>query len=424
MDSGAVAPLVLQARRCRSPAVLAQLCKVMGCLALQPENRQRVAGEGGMQALCELIGEATEFADFPRCTNGVRSNAMAAMVNFMYQSDANRKLLVELKGVAPIVDAAVNSPDSAVVEQAVRCLGNVSFNQPYTASMVVASRGVDSICGALEASDLTQDEAIFEAGTIALANLCNSEQNQTAVGASPACAKLAVHVCAHAPSPHVILGGFRLVAALSFASFTNKTRLGELGCLNVCLQTLRRYGFLEPSRAEPFYPGLDWCCKALASLLLHRGNQVTFRDCWGLQLIVDLCLETESLDVLYSSAMCVAAVVPPAEARFEAHDEGRSIQVDECRSFDALNRARNVLFGQTDGGPPPWLETAWETMGMDDSELAQAKAAASEGGERMDPGFKEFISRLDLFEERSSPVFADRHLATSQDLRSLIFATY
>ena len=48
-------------------------------------------------------------------------------------------------------------------------------------------------------------------------------------------------------------------------------------------------------------------------------------------------------------------------------------KVDECRSFDALNRARNVLFGQTDGGPPPWLETAWETMGMDDSELAQAK---------------------------------------------------
>ena len=56
--------------------------------------------------------------------------------------------------------------------------------------------------------------------------------------------------------------------------------------------------------------------------------------------------------------------------------------------------------------------------------VGRVKAAASEGGERMDPGFKEFISRLDLFEERSSPVFADRHLATSQDLRSLIFATY
>ena len=35
--------------------VLSQVCKTMASLALRPENRQRVAGEGGMAALCELV---------------------------------------------------------------------------------------------------------------------------------------------------------------------------------------------------------------------------------------------------------------------------------------------------------------------------------------------------------------------------------
>jgi hypothetical protein len=56
------------------------------------------------------MGEATEFTDFPRCTNGARAAAMNALVNFTHTSDANRQLLVELKGLPPIVDAAMNSP--------------------------------------------------------------------------------------------------------------------------------------------------------------------------------------------------------------------------------------------------------------------------------------------------------------------------
>ena len=123
-------------------AVVTQLAKTMASLALKGENRQRVAGEGGMEALCELIGEATEFQDYPRCTNGARAAATSAMVNFMFKSDANRKLLVELNGIPAIVDATVNNADSHVIEQSVRALGNVSFNQPYTAAKVIQCRGV------------------------------------------------------------------------------------------------------------------------------------------------------------------------------------------------------------------------------------------------------------------------------------------
>jgi hypothetical protein len=50
-----IAPLVEQCRKCKSPAVVTQLCKTMAALACRPENRQRVAGEGGTAAICEVM---------------------------------------------------------------------------------------------------------------------------------------------------------------------------------------------------------------------------------------------------------------------------------------------------------------------------------------------------------------------------------
>ena len=97
------------------------------------------------------------------------------MVNFMFD-DANRKLLIELNGIPAIVDATVNNADSHVIEQSVRALGNVSFNQPYTAAKVIQCRGVEAVNSALKVSDLR--DARIEAGLICLTNLCNSEQNQ------------------------------------------------------------------------------------------------------------------------------------------------------------------------------------------------------------------------------------------------------
>jgi hypothetical protein len=104
--------------------------------------------------MLKLISEATEFMDFPRCTNGARAAAITALVNFTYQSDANKKLLVETRGLAPIIDAAVNSPDSEVVLQSLRCLGNVCFNQPYCSAAVVTSRGIDAMVASLDGVEI------------------------------------------------------------------------------------------------------------------------------------------------------------------------------------------------------------------------------------------------------------------------------
>ena len=240
-EAGGIARIVAQCKTggTGSPAVITQLCKTLASLSLKGENRQRVAGEGGMEAVTELLGEATEFQDYPRCTNGARAAATSALVNFIFHSDANKKLMVELNGIPAVVDATVNNADAHVIEQSVRALGNVSCNQTFTASRVIQARGVEAICSALKVSDLRTDERIVEAGMIALANLCNNEQNQTTVGAGEAC-RLAVHVCGHSDSPAVIKSAARLVSALAFSSFINKTRLGEMGAIHTMMMLCRK----------------------------------------------------------------------------------------------------------------------------------------------------------------------------------------
>lgn len=61
-----------------------------------------------------------------------------------------------------------------MVEQALRVLVNVAFNQPYTAQAVIAARGIDSVCGALAASDLLQVNDIERgARTHFISHLCS-----------------------------------------------------------------------------------------------------------------------------------------------------------------------------------------------------------------------------------------------------------
>ena len=148
-----------------------------------------------------------------------------------------------------------------------------------------------------------------------------------------------------------------------------------------------------------------------------------FRDIWGIQVLVDLCLETEQLAVLYGASMGITTMTPTAEARFDAKEEGRVIQIEQVRTFDALNRAKGILYGRSDDAPA-WLTEAWEIMGMTHADLKLEKEKASQRGERMDAPFKEYFQRLELFEERFSPVLADYVVVSNDDLNSLVFQAF
>ena len=89
-----------------------------------------------------------------------------------------------------------------------------------------------------------------------------------------------------------------------------------------------------------------------------------------IKVLVDLCLETEQLSVLYSASMGITTMTPTAEDRFDAKEEGRVIQIEQVRTFDALNRAKGILYGRSDDAPA-WLTEAWEIMGMTHADLKE-----------------------------------------------------
>lgn len=60
-------------------------------------------------------------------------------------------------------------------------------------------------------------------------------------------------------------------------------------------------------------------------LLIHPPPPPTERDPASNK--VELCLTTEDMPVLHAASMSVCAMCPNAEERFDAHDEGRSLQV-------------------------------------------------------------------------------------------------
>lgn len=53
------------------------------------------------------------------------------------QSNRRSNLIVELGGAPHICENVFNADDSFVIEQAARALGNLGFNNTYTASQVV-----------------------------------------------------------------------------------------------------------------------------------------------------------------------------------------------------------------------------------------------------------------------------------------------
>ena len=115
--------------------------------------------------------------------------------------------------------------------------------------------------------------------------------------------------------------------------------------------------------------------------------------------------------------------VPPAEDRFDAHDEGRPIQVEEYRAVDGLNRSKKHIL---DRGVkvPDWLNEAIKVLAMDDRQLIRAKKRAMQKGERVDRIPAEYVIRTSHFFERYTDVEPDHVVKTSKDLERLIYKVY
>ena len=136
-----------------------------------------------------------------------------------------------------------------------------------------------------------------------------------------------------------------------------------------------------------------------------------------IKVLVDLCPETEQLSVLYSASMGITTMTPTAEGPLRCEGGGAR---DPDRAGADLRRAqpRERHPAREGDDAPAWLTEAWEIMGMTHADLKLERrppSAASAWTRRL-----EYFQRLELFEERFSPVLAD-YVVVNDDLGNLVF---
>ena len=351
----------------------------------------------------------------------MRCEALSALVNLTCDSDANRNLFIEVGGVAPVVESALNAEDSFVVEQAVRCLCNVSYNNPYTASKVLNTHGCEAIAAAFEVSDITRHHEVVEACMVAFANMSNNEMNQTHVGASQA-PKCAMQACQHAPHPDVKRAAANAVSAMAYKSPMNKGRLVGLGAIATLLGVAERHGFGPTMRTKPYAGAVEAACACLASLITYKPNRLPFVEGNGIGLMVRLCNEAEDMRVLTAASMALASMAPTPEERSDAAAEGRTIPMEGAGAADALVRCQQWVFGRA--APPQWLTEAIEILSMDDQALGDEKRRLH-GQDHAAPEPKEYLPRVALFREVATDIFPDHETTRSDgEISKLLFKIY
>ncbi|CAM9715093.1 unnamed protein product, partial [Sphacelaria rigidula] len=115
--AGGIPPLVLLASTSQSPAVLTQVCISLALLSQYPPNKAVVAGKGGIAAMVRLL---EGFRKEDRVTVQVAGQALAALVNLMHESAANRGLAEECGFTLPTI-TIMDAVDSDFVLVQVRC---------------------------------------------------------------------------------------------------------------------------------------------------------------------------------------------------------------------------------------------------------------------------------------------------------------
>ena len=82
----------------------------------------------------------------------VQYNALIAVTNIVYGSDANRILALELKAMYPLVYALGHALTSDIVKAAAMAISNIARNNPIAGATILALGGDMALVQAIQSS--------------------------------------------------------------------------------------------------------------------------------------------------------------------------------------------------------------------------------------------------------------------------------
>lgn len=388
----------------KSVTILALTCKLASSLAILEANKVQLTNAGCFHAVLDLIAGVN-----PEVDDVVKCYACSAVCNLLVGNDANRALTVELDAIRPIITLLQICVNEATILNAIKALGNIAYNNSYTATAILRARGDIIAVTVLEASDMLRQTELTRAGLALLTNLSNGDMNQSHVGATKGALEIALRVCEHARDPVSVANAASFLIAITFRNIANKARVGASGVITPLLKRLIRYATREE---ESHVLCLEKVCAAIASLLLFHPNHERLHDIGGLEEVLRLGKTYSSKRLLQALAPIIVATVPSPAEYLKCHLDLTPVPAEIAGALSVLKRIR--MFAYSGDSATDWLTDAITTLSTPDESLSALPVKE----------FKEFQTRIYPFQELPSEVLPDANVLNFPEGKGLIFSIY
>ena len=388
-----------------SKPVLCQCCKLVASLGLHFPNKTLITNSGCLHGLLDLVlGTNKEIDD------SISYSALTGIVNVVCGNDANRLLMCDLDGIKPILSIIQNTSDDAILEQAVRCLGNISYCNQFCAGEML-SQGADVIIvETLNSTDVMSKPEVVFTCLATLANICFAETTQSHIGSSNNLVDTALRILEHGEDLLVVGEAAFLLLGTMWKNKGNKILVAGKGFIPIVCKRIIYHSEIED---EANLDCLEKCCAALATCLLYQNNHERFLVIRGLESMIKICKVSKNQRVVAAVIQSVACLVPSPENILRWHEEEFTIPVEKFGAAAVLRKAKFTGFGHLNT-PPDWLTKAITYMTMTD-----------DGLRIQEPWIKEeFVDRMVYCKEFNTAIIPDIDVTTNENFRGLLFSVY
>ena len=388
-----------------SKPVLCQCCKLVASLALHFPNKTLITNSGCMHGLLDLVlGTNKEIDD------SISYAALTGIVNTVCGNDANRLLICDLNGIKPILSIMQNTSDNKILEQAVRCLGNICYCNSFCAGEML-SQGADVIIvEVLNSGDIMSIPDVVFTCLATLANMCFTETTQSHIGSSNNLVDTALRILEYGQNLLVVGEAAFLLLGVMWMNKGNKILVAGKGLIPIVVKRIIHHSKFDD---EDNLDCLEKCCAALATCLLYNNNHERFLVNRGLEAMIDICKVSKSQRIVAAVIQSVVCLVPSPEKRLRWHEEEYTIPVEKFGALNVLKKAKFTGFGHLPS-PPQWLTTAITIMSMTDDGLALQEPWIKE----------EFVDRMVYCKEFNTRIVPDVDVTTNENFRGLLFSVY
>ena len=389
-----------------SKPVLCQCCKLIASLALHFPNKALITNTGCLHGLLDLILGTNKEID-----PSISYAALTGVVNSVCGNDANRLLLCDLDGIKPILSIIQNTSDNAIIEQAMRCLGNIAYCNGFCAGEML-SQGTDVIIvEILNSSNVMQEANVVFTGLATLANLCFVESTQSHIGSSNDLVDTALRILEFAENKLVVGEAAMLLLGVMWKNKGNKILCAGKNCIPKLLDRIVYHAEFDDDEED--LDALEKCCAALATCLLYKSNHERFLVAKGLERLIRIVKNSQSQRVVAGVIQSIVCLVPSPDNILRWHEEEYPIPIERAGGLAVLKKSKFVGFGHLPQAPE-WLAKALTYLSMTDDGLAL-----------QEPWIKvEFVDKMVYCKEFNTKIIPDVDVTTNDNFRGLLFSVY